>query len=227
MHLLDDDFVLDIPVGARSSKLSKIQVWEVFFALYPHHPYILFSPLWVQTRGDKDKKTSLRDLGKSDFFTKEIDDLLLSHNCRIAIHSAKDLPDPLPQGLKIAAITSGLTSSDCLVLRDNETLSTLAPSAKVGISSARREEMVKALREDLICKDIRGTIEERLLQLDRKEIDAVVMAEAALIRLNLTSRNRIPLLQKTAPLQGQLAVVVREDDAEMLQIFSAIDSRSS
>jgi hydroxymethylbilane synthase len=223
MHLYDKE--LSIHVGARSSKLSKIQVSEVFFTLFPFYPLISFSPIWVESSGDKDKKTSLRTLGKTDFFTKEIDEMLLQKKCRIAIHSAKDLPDPLPKGLQLIALTKGLDSSDCLVLRKNETLDTLAPKAKIGTSCIRREQMIKSLREDLECVDIRGTIEERLTKLNEKQIDGVVMAEAAIIRLCLLHLNRIPLKGETAPLQGQLAVLAREEDDEMKEIFSTIDAR--
>lgn len=215
-----------ITVAARGSKLSQAQVWEVFFTLIALHPNLSFAPTWVETSGDKDKKSSLRDIGKTDFFTKEVDALILEKKCRIAIHSAKDLPDPIPQGLKVVAITKGQDPSDVLVLRENETLSTLAKGARIGTSCVRREEMVNALKPDLQCVDIRGTIEERLAKLDHFEVDGVVMAEAALIRLKLNARNRIALAGDAAPLQGQLAIVGREEDEEIQELFSFLDVRT-
>lgn len=217
--------VLRISVGARDSKLSQAQVDEVLHALRRIHPEVDFEPMWQKTIGDKDLKTSLRELDKTDFFTKEIDDMLLEKKCRIGIHSAKDLPDPLVRGLSIVAITQGIDPSDALVLRDQERLETLPEGAIIGSSSVRRDEMIKCLRSDLKCVDIRGTIERRLYLLDRSDFDGVVIAEAALIRLNLTHRNRIRLNGQTLPLQGRLAIVAREEDREMAELFSCLDSR--
>lgn len=215
-----------ISVGARSSKLSQAQVWEVQEEIKKVDPSIRFVPEWVKTMGDKDLRTSLRTLEKTDFFTKEIDALLQSREIRIAIHSAKDLPVPLAQGLCIAAITKGLDPCDSLVLRNHETLESLPQGARIGTSSARREEVLKALRADLQCVDIRGNIEKRLAQLDQKKYDGVVVAECALIRLKLHARTRLKLPGDTAAAQGQLAIVVCEDDEEMRALFQRIDSRT-
>lgn len=214
-----------LKVAARSSPLSRAQLEEVRQELKQFHPNIEFHPIWVETTGDKDLKTSLRTLEKTDFFTKEIDALQLSGLCRISIHSAKDLPEPLPKGLVLAALTKGVDPSDAIVLRDQETLQSLPYAAKIGTSSARREQNIKSLRSDLQCVDIRGTILTRLALLDQGYVDGVVMAEAALIRLKLTQRNRIPLLGERAPLQGQLAVLTLENDQEMQTLFRSIDTR--
>src|SRR5690348_1871807 len=95
---------------------------EVLQELLQFHPDVEFEPIWIVTTGDRDLKTSLRSLEKTDFFTKEIDALQLSGGCRISVHSAKDLPDPLPKGLVIAALTRGVDPSDSIVLRSGETL---------------------------------------------------------------------------------------------------------
>lgn len=212
-----------LKVGARASKLSQMQVEEVLQEIRKLYPEIMFELLLVKTTGDLDQKTSLRALEKTDFFTKEIDALLLSGECRLAIHSAKDLPDPLPQGLVLAALTQGVDPSDTLVVRELP----LKRGARIGTSSARREERLRELSFDLECIDIRGTIEQRLQLLDSGAIEGVVMAEAALIRLGLTERLRIPLPGPVAPLQGQLAIIVRSEDHEMKEIFSVIDTRLS
>jgi len=216
---------LIVSVGARDSSLSQAQVSEVLHALRCIHPEVTFDPIWQKTIGDKDLNTSLRELDRTDFFTKEIDEMLLERKCRIAIHSAKDLPHPLPQGLAILAITQGVDPSDVLVLRDRETLDTLPEGARIGSSSKRRDDMIKHLRSDLRCVDIRGTIDRRLALLDSGQIDGVVMAEAALICLHLTHRNRMRLNGEAAPLQGRLAVVARENDKEMADLFSCLDAR--
>jgi hydroxymethylbilane synthase len=214
-----------ITVGARSSPLSRAQMQEVLQELQQFHPQIEFDPIWIETSGDKDLTTSLKVLDKTDFFTKEIDALQLAKGCRISIHSAKDLPDPLPKGLVVVTLTKGVDPSDVLVLRDNETLGNLPLNAKIGTSSARREQNIKALRSDLLCVDIRGNIQARLSLLDQGHVDGLVMAEAALIRLKLTHRNRFFLTGESAHLQGQLAVLALEDDEEMQALFRCIDVR--
>lgn len=212
-----------IRVGARDSNLSKAQVWEVFDEIKKIYPNIYFLPTWVKTTGDKDLSTSLKTLEKTDFFTKEIDEMLLNGEIDIAVHSAKDLPEPLRNGLALIAITKGLDPSDSLVLRDNETLESLPQGALIGTSSKRREEGIRKLRPDLKCVDIRGNIERRLKTLDQKKVDGVIIAECALIRLKLQRKVRIRLDGETAALQGQLAIVARADNQAVHKVFEVID----
>lgn len=199
-------------VGARGSPLSRAQMAEIC-QLYPHLP---IEPIWVDTTGDVDKKTSLRHLGKTDFFTRELDQMLFNGDIRAAVHSAKDLPEPIPSGLSLAVMTHGVDPRDVLVLRPNETLTA---GAVIATSSARREESVRSLCRDLKFVDLRGTIGERLEKLQTGEVDGVVVAEAALIRLKLTP-NRIFLPGVTAENQGRLAILVREGDEEMKRLFA-------
>lgn len=215
---------IKISLSARGSPLSRAQADEVLRELQQFHPSVTFDPHWVETSGDKDQSTSLRTLGKTDFFTKEVDALVLDGTCRIAIHSAKDLPDPLPAGLSLIALTQGADPSDSLVFRTGETF---PAHGTVGASCARRENNVHALYPEARCADIRGTIEKRLEQLDAGCFDGAVIAEAALIRLGLTHRRRIPLPGETAPLQGQLAIMARADDREMQRLFSPLDTRKT
>lgn len=215
-----------IIVAARASPLSQVQIEEVCAELKKHHPHVYFKALLIETSGDKDLMTSLRGLDKSsDFFTREIDDALLQRRCNIAIHSAKDLPDPLKEGLTIAAITQGIENGDMLVLRAGSALESLPKGAIIATSSERREENIRALRGDLNFVDLRGTIGHRLEQLNSGKVDGVVIAHAALIRLGLTHLNLEPIPGPTAELQGRLAVVVRSDAHAMLKLFACIDSR--
>lgn len=209
---------MKIKVAARSSKLSQAQVKEVQQAL----PHLELIPTLVATYGDLDKKTSLRSLNKTDFFTKEVDELVLNTTCDIAIHSAKDLPEPINPLLTIIAITKGVDPSDVLVLRPHESLPN---NALIATSSERREEAVKKIKSDVRFVDVRGTIEERLEKLYQGHYDGVVIAEAALIRLNLTHLNRIRLKDSTTPLQGQLAIIALKDNLEMSALFSPLDVR--
>lgn len=212
-----------IPVAARASRLSRVQVVEVLRAINIYYPHIHFTTSWVSTTGDRDLKTSLRLLDKTDFFTREIDEMLLGKECRIAIHSAKDLPDPLPAGLQIVAITKGVDASDSLVFRSDKGLRN---AELIGVSCARREESVRKILSQARFSDIRGTIESRLGQLERGYFDAVVIAEAALIRLGLTYLKRLTLEGPVAPWQGRLAVVAREGDYDMEQLFWPIDDHT-
>lgn len=211
---------LSIKVGARDSPLSKAQVKEVLDEIRKKYPTLDFEAIYVKSTGDLNKTVSLRQLDKTDFFTKEIDDMVLQNICRIGIHSAKDLPEPLPKGLKLVYLTQGLNPSDALVMPAGKTLASLPLNAKIGTSSQRREESVRKLRSDFTFFDIRGTIEERLAKMECGELDALVIAEAALIRLKLTHLNRILLTDATVPGQGKLAVLARENDSEIATFFT-------
>ena len=201
-----------IRVAARRSPLSRIQVEEVMGSI----PYIA---TYVDTRGDLDRTTSLRALAKDDFFTDAVDQLVLTGAADIAIHSAKDLPDPLPANLSLIALTKGLDPSDSLVLRPNETVQ---HNFLIATSSVRREELVQAAFPfPLRFRDLRGTIAERLALLDQGAADGIVVAEAALIRLRLTHLPRIRLPGLTAPLQGKLALIARTDNEEMRLLFNS------
>lgn len=215
----------EITVAARASPLSISQTYEVLSTLQKIHPEIQFETHFVKSHGDVDLSTSLRSLDKTDFFTREVDALVCNKTCRIAIHSAKDLPETLPSGLKIIAITRGIDPSDSLVLREYDTLESLKPGSIIATSSLRREEVVRTLRNDLCFRDLRGTIHKRLELLQNGEADGVVVAEAALLRLNLSHLNRLRLPGATTEMQGQLAILSRVDDVEMETLFAQLDSR--
>lgn len=183
-------------VGARCSPLSRAQVEEI-----RQECQLDCSIVWVETWGDRDQTTSLRQMEKTDFFTRELDQMVLEGKIDAAIHSAKDLPDPLPRGLKVAYLSRGVDPRDSLVIKKE-------PIHLVATSSLRREGAVRALYPHCTFVDVRGTIQERL----EKEVDAVVVAEAALIRLHLTHLHRVYLPGPTAPLQGKIAIVCRIDE---------------
>lgn len=186
-----------LKIGARSSPLSKAQVEEIQKELG-----LDFEVVWVQTTGDLDRKTSLRDLDKTDFFTRELDALVLSGAIDAAVHSAKDLPEPIPNGLKVDYVSAGVDSRDSLIIKKE-------PLTLVATSSVRREEAVRSLYPNCQFVDVRGTIQERL----EKDVDGVVIAEAAIIRLKLTHLKRVFLPGNTAPMQGKLAIVCRVNES--------------
>lgn len=205
----------NIRIVGRDSKLSQIQVEEVIEQLLLNDPTLVFEKIFLKTKGDLDKKQSLKNLDKTDFFTFEIDELLLRNGADLAIHSKKDLPDPLPQGLLLAAVTKGVDARDSLVLNRGVDFFSLPAGSRIASSSLRREKNVALLRNDLTFVDVRGTIEERLEQLHEHQFEAIVIAEAALIRLKYTHLNRLYLPGITAEGQGQLALVIRENDHQL------------
>ncbi|MCC6127897.1 MAG: hydroxymethylbilane synthase [Chlamydiae bacterium] len=201
-----------IRCGARSSLLSQAQVKEVQGEL----PFPI-EPVWVETIGDRDQITSLKHLGKTDFFTRELDSLLLGGSIRMAVHSAKDLPDPLPKGLYLAALTKEKDPRDSLVF-----LRPLTDTPRVATSSLRREEGVRLLYPAATFLDVRGSIHDRLKWLQTDQADGVVIAEAALIRLELTQLPRVFLPGETPEGQGKLAIVIREEDHELRDLLEII-----
>lgn len=214
---------MQIKVAARDSLLSKAQVSEVEKELAAIYKDATFFYIFVKTKGDKDLSVSLLDTEKTNFFTEEVDDLVLSSIADVGIHSAKDLPDPLPEDLEIYALTKGVDPRDSLVLSPNTNLQDLGACPKIGTSSFRRMEMIKRILPNAQIVDIRGTIDRRLSLLEEGVVDALIIAEAALIRLNLTEINRIILDGRPAPMQGRLAVVGKKNDFFLRHIFSSID----
>lgn len=207
-----------IRIGTRTSPLALKQVEEVVKTLKIFSPSARYEIVGIDTYGDKDKITPISEIEGSDFFTREIDEALLKGKIDFAVHSAKDLPEPIPKGLTIAAITKSIDPYDALVSKDNLKIDELKKQAKVGASSQRRKTQLKKYRADFQLVDIRGNIEERLELLDKNwqtELDAIVVAACALVRLGLENRiaQRIPFEILTPhPLQGSLAIVVRKDE---------------
>ena len=161
----------------------------------------------------------------ADFFTREIDQAVLEGTADIALHSAKDLPIPLPRELELYAVSEGGDPRDALVSRNNLTLSRLPQGARVGTSSPSRRDQLKQLRADLQIVPIRGTIGERLQWIEDGRVDAVVVAKVALDRLGWSQRIADILPIQTHPLQGKLAAVGRRGDATLRSLLAGIDTR--
>lgn len=213
-----------IKVGTRPSRLALAQVEEVK-KLFPG---IEFELVKIKTKGDKDKSTPLYLKENSDFFTYEIEQALVKGDIDVAVHSAKDLEENMPLELTIAALTKSKSKYDCLVAFNYENLDTLSKRAKVATSSNARRQGILRYRKDLIVCDIRGDIQERLEQLDQGFFDAIVVAHIALIRLGLEKRvsQIIPYsILKPHPLQGKLAIQVRKDRKDLINIFARVDEK--
>src|SRR4029078_13518363 len=150
-------------------------------------------------------------------YTEELDDALLENRSASAVHSLKDVPTELPEGLVLGAIGHRATPFDVLVAKDGMMLDELPEGAKVGTSSLRRKAQLYLYRDDLDVVDVRGNVETRLKKLDAGKLDALVLAAAGLERLGLQDRVSEILTQDVmipAPGQGILAVAIRVGDAK-------------
>ena len=178
-------------------------------------------PLLVSTVGDRDKVTSLHELGGKGIFVKEVQAAVLDGRARIAVHSAKDLPALTPNELTIGAVPVRADPRDALV---GSSFAGLREGAAVGTGSIRRQVQLLATRPDLEVVEIRGNIDTRLSRVG--ELDAVVMASAALDRLEL-SPDVVERLDVDTMLpqvgQGSLAIECRSDDDEVLEALAKID----
>lgn len=185
------------------------------------------------TPGDRDKTTSLEQVEGTDFFTRDIENALIKGDIDVAIHSAKDLPEKIKNELYIAAITKGVDNRDVLVVRKDLTdfinrkspIMGLPKNFILGTSSKRRKEQIKKLRNDVKIIDIRGNIEERLNLVEKKVVDGIIIAAAGLIRLNLQHKIFAYLNFVTSPLQGRLAIEIKDENENLKEIFTLIDDR--
>jgi len=208
-------------VGTRTSPLALAQVDEIRPYFKKARPDLAIEVVGFETYGDRDKNTPISEMEGSDFFTREIDNALLNKKIDFAVHSAKDLPDKLRTGLKIAVMTPSRDPYDVLVSRTGLTLDALPAGSRIGTSSIRRKNSIRAFRPDLEIVDIRGNIEERLVLLDSEDLGAIVIAAAGLIRLGLEYRitQKIPFeILEPHPLQGKLAIVAREEDEDIIRL---------
>lgn len=215
-----------VRVGGRKSSLSLAQLDEMNEYLRALAPHIALDFVSMDTPGDRNKTTPLSIVTDDDFFTRDLDNALRNREIDLAVHSAKDLPNRLPAGLLLAAVTPSLLPAECLVTRDGATLAHLRPGAVIGISSERRRSTLLALRPDLHVADIRGNVPDRIRQVDSGRYDAVVLAAVGLTRLGLQDRIAQTFTGSEFPHaagQGQLALMVREDDAELAAFLEPLD----
>lgn len=215
-----------LKIATRASPLALRQTEEALTALRTVLPdSTVYEILTVTTPGDRNRALPLAHPDVSDnFFTRDIDEALLNGEADIAIHSAKDLPDNIPEGLNVAAYLPAKDIRDALVLRRG--IDPGSTPRTIGTSSPRRTEYLRECRPDARLKPLRGTIQERLEQLDRGEYDTIVVAACALERLGLAARIGEYLPYDPAPQQGRLAVVTRNDPEELRASIGALDVRA-
>jgi uroporphyrinogen III methyltransferase/synthase len=203
--------------GTRPSSLALTQSRNALDRIEGMLDGIVFESVQITSVGDTDRTTDLRE-SPADFFTRELDSALLRGDIDLAVHSAKDLPEPLPEGIDWFWLPWREEPRDALVLAKGRKISDLPENPVIGVSSERREEYCTNRFPNGIQQNIRGNIEERIAQVDDGSYDIVVMAGAALVRLGITERitEWIPLTDLEVPEgQGYLAVTFREGDKKM------------
>lgn len=198
---------------ARGSPLSRIQAQLAQASLQGLFPRARFEPVWVTTHADRTEHANLANPIGVGMFEREVDEEVLSGRADIAVHSLKDLPPDLPEGLAIVAVSERGPPGDLLAGRSPPpALAELPPGTRVGTSSPRRQAMVKFTAPGAVTVPVRGNVGTRLDKLERGECDVLVMAEAGVLRLGRTVKGTplSPIEYPPAPGQGIIAMVARE-----------------
>lgn len=214
-----------IVVGSRGSKLALIQAESVVAKLREAIPSLELSISKITTKGDRDQRTPLDQAGIG-FFVKELEEALLDGRIDLAVHSLKDVPTEIPQGLHLAAVTERLDPRDVLVSRAGS-VAELPARSRIGTGSVRRSVQLTTYRPDLEIHHIRGNVDTRLEKVFRGEFDGVILAAAALIRLDRTEEitEYLPL-EHFLPAVGQGALVIetRRDDEGVAGLVSPVNN---
>ena len=219
-----------IIIGTRSSKLALWQADYVMDCLQKKYPELHVEKKLMTTKGDKILDAPLAKIGGKGLFTKELEQDMLAGGIDIAVHSLKDMPTEVPDGLIITAITKRCDPGDAFVSNKVASLAELPQGAVVGTSSLRRKAQLLHARPDLEIRDLRGNVNTRLRKLDAGEYDAAVLAVAGLRRLGFGGRIT-EVLPKSMILpavgQGALAIEAREDDAETRELVAFLNDEAT
>lgn len=211
-------------VGTRGSKLALAQTNWVVNQIRARYPEVQIEKVIIKTKGDKILDVPLAKIGGKGLFVKEIEEALLRKEIDFAVHSMKDVPSELPEGLGIVAIPEREDPRDVFVGRELKSLSELPEGAKVGTSSLRRQAQLKRLRPDLEILPLRGNVDTRLRKLSEGQYEAIILAEAGLKRLGLDVEREplSPEIMLPAVGQGVLAIEAREEDVETREILASL-----
>ena len=213
-------------VGTRSSQLALWQADFVIGELQKRYPDLAIEKRLMTTKGDKILNAPLAKIGGKGLFTKELETAMLAGEIDIAVHSLKDMPVMVPEGLVITAVTERADAGDALVSQRYESFAALPEGAKVGTSSLRRRAQLLHARPDLQIVDLRGNVNTRLRKLEEENFDGIILACAGLKRLGFGGRIR-QVLPKALCLpavgQGALAIESRIDDRETRELLSFLD----
>ena len=219
-------------IGSRGSRLALWQAERAKEQLQQFTPQLSVEIIIVKTTGDV-KSDPLSVIGGKGVFTKELEEALLDKRIDVAVHSLKDLPTIVPDGLAISAICEREDPRDALVLRAGSSaasLRDLASGCVVGTSSQRRLAQLKALRGDVTVKDLRGNVDTRVRKLDEGQYDALILASAGLIRLGLRDRiSAAVAIDEMLPAvgQGAIAIETRADDEVAVAATSKLNHRET
>lgn len=214
-----------VRVATRGSLLALTQTRWVVAQLQALHPGVSFAIEIYKTSGDRSQAegTPLSQVGGKGLFTKELEDALLEGRADLAVHSLKDMPTDLPEGLVLGCVPPREDPRDVVISREGTLLADLPPGAVVGTSSLRRLAQLRHYRPDLEYRPVRGNVDTRLRKLQEGQYDALIMAAAGLHRAGFTGQITEyldPQVSLPAVGQGALALEVRADDAFMAEILA-------
>lgn len=214
-----------VVIATRESQLALWQARHVRDALIAAHPGLEVELLGMTSRGDRILDLPLAKVGGKGLFVKELETALLDGSADIAVHSMKDVPMTFPEGLELGAICEREDPTDAFVSNDVPSLARLPAGSVVGTSSLRRECQLRQRRPDLEVRFLRGNVNTRLRKLDAGEYDAIILASAGLIRLQLADRIRERLTPEDslpAGGQGAVGVELRSDDARTRALLQVL-----
>ena len=216
-------------LGTRGSALARAQAAGIARALESRHPGLAVEMVLIRTTGDRLQQGPLAPAGGKGLFVKELEEGLLAGSIDFAVHSLKDVPAVVPEGLAIAAIPERADPRDVLVSHA-ENLAALPAGACVGTASVRRRAQLLAHRRDLDVVVLRGNVDTRLRRWREGELTAIVLAAAGLARLGIDEPAARPLppgILLPAVGQGALALECRSDDAATRALLAAIEHEAS
>ena len=217
---------MKLVVGTRGSNLALVQTNWVVDQLKKENPGVEFEVKIIKTKGDLIKDLPLDKIGDKGLFVKEIEKSLLDGEIDMAVHSMKDMPSYLPEGLKFAHSPKREDPRDALIFKEGyKSLDDLPQGARIGTGSKRRKYQLLKHRPDLEIVPIRGNIETRIKKIETEKLDGVVLAASGLRRAGLDDKidYYIPTdIMLPAPAQGILALEIREDDKETEKIIDSI-----
>lgn len=215
-----------VVIASRESPLALAQTEIIRQALIKLHPNLSVEILGITTQADKRLDVTLTEIGGKGLFVKELEEALLDNRADIAVHSVKDVPMFLPQGLIMPVITQREEARDAIVSGQYASLMQMPAATRIGTASLRRQTQLQALRPDLIFTSLRGNINTRLARLDKGDFDAIILAGAGLRRMQWGERIRAYLsIEQCLPAAGQgaLGIECRENDETILSLISPLN----
>ena len=220
----------NIRIGTRGSQLALYQAKKVKATLEEIFPELNVELEIIKTKGDKILDVALSKIGDKGLFTKEIEVALIEGSVDIAVHSLKDLPTKLPEGLKLGAVLKRAEVRDALVSKNGKKLAELEPGSVIATSSLRRIAGLQKVYKQFIIKDIRGNVNSRLKKMGEGYCDAMIMATAGLQRLELDeyiTEIIDPEVIMPAVSQGAIAIETRLNDPEVDELMAQINHQET